>query len=213
MEAVEVVEAVEPVEPVEPVEAVEPLDEAEELPAAEVADGDVDTPERQPTRLRDPLRRWKLATAACAVAVLGLLVGLIISLTSSGSDNSLENARASALTAAQTYSVEIAGYDYRHLNQDFGVVLSHSTPAFKQSFVKSSDALRATLVKYHATATAKVVAAGVVSATTSKVVVLVFLDQVVTNTNQKAPTTDRSQVEMTLTASGGSWLIDGVVLL
>ena len=44
--------------------------------------------------------------------------------------------------------------------------------------------------------------------------VLVFLNQVATNTNQKAgPTTDQSRVEVTLVRPDGRWLIDGVKLL
>jgi Mce-associated membrane protein len=58
-----------------------------------------------------------------------------------------------------------------------------------------------------------VVSAGVVSASTSRAVVLVFLDQKIANSTQTKPTTDRSQVEITLATSGGRWLIDKVTLL
>ena len=60
---------------------------------------------------------------------------------------------------------------------------------------------------------ASVVSAGVVSATTSRAVVLVFLDQNIANSTQTKPTTDRSQVEITLVRSGGRWLVDQVTLL
>jgi Mce-associated membrane protein len=147
------------------------------------------------------------------VAAAGLLVALVLTMLQLNDANALDSASSGALGAARTYAVELAGYDYRHLDKDFGVVLSHSTPSFRSSFTRSSDALRSTLIKYHATAVAKVVAAGVLSATTSQVVVIVFLDQTVNNTNQKKPTTDRSQIEITLVPSPTGWLIDQVTLL
>jgi len=148
-----------------------------------------------------------------AVVAIGLAVALALTMVQLGNQNALNNARTSSLAAARTYSVEIAGYDYRHLGTDFGVVLANSTPSFRQSFTQSSNALKSTLTKYHATASAKVVAAAIVSATTSRAVILVFLDQTVMNSAQKAPTTDRSQVEITLVATNGKWLIDQVTLL
>lgn len=76
-----------------------------------------------------------------------------------------------------------------------------------------SDALKSTLDRYHATADATVVSAGIVSASTSRAVALVFLDQKITNSTQSAPTNDRSQVEITLVGSGGKWFINQVSLL
>jgi Mce-associated membrane protein len=147
------------------------------------------------------------------VVAIGLAVALALTMLHLSDNNSLDSARTSALATARTYSVELAGYNYLHLDQDFAVVLSHSTPSFQHSFSQSSDALKSTLVKYHASAQATVVAAGLVSASTSRAVALVFLDQTVTNSTQSRPTTDRSQVEITLVRSGGRWLIDQVTLL
>jgi Mce-associated membrane protein len=156
-----------------------------------------------------------LGVVAVALAVALVLTMLQVSHRNAVINNqkALDGARTSALAAASTYSVELAGYDYRHLAEDFGVVLAHSTPSFRSSFTQSSDALKATLVKYHASAHATIVAAGLVKATTTSAVALVFLDQTVTNSTQKQPTTDRSQVEITLVLSGRTWLIDQVALL
>jgi Mce-associated membrane protein len=147
------------------------------------------------------------------VVAIGLAVALALTMLQLGDNSNLDSARTSALAAARTYSVELAGYNYLHLDQDFAVVQSHSTPSFQHSFSQSSDALKSTLVKYHASASATVVAAGLVSASTSRAVALVFLDQTVTNSTQSKPTTDRSQVEITLVHSSGRWLIDQVTLL
>jgi hypothetical protein len=130
-----------------------------------------------------------------------------------GNQNSLSSARTSALAAARTDAVQLASYDYRHLDLDFAMVADNTTSPFRRSFTQSSDALKSTLIKFKATATASVVSAGLVSASTSKAVALVFLDQRIANSTQKAPTNDRSQIEVTLVSSGGRWLIDQVTLL
>ncbi|HEV2361347.1 MAG TPA: hypothetical protein VGS21_06580, partial [Acidimicrobiales bacterium] len=123
------------------------------------------------------------------------------------------NARDTALAAAKTYAVAIGTYNWQHLDQDFQIVLDHSTSSFQTSYKQSSGALKTDLVKFHATSNATVVAEGVESATTTRVVVLVFLDQTVTNSTQKAPTTDRSQLEMTLLWQHNGWFINNVTLL
>ena len=90
---------------------------------------------------------------------------------------------------------------------------ANSTPSFRRSFTESSDALKSTLAQYKATADASVVSAGLVSSSTSEAVVLVFLTQKIENSTQAKPTTDRSQVQISLVRSGGRWLINQVTLL
>jgi Mce-associated membrane protein len=161
-------------------------------------------------------KRWARSNIAllCAGAVIvALSVALALSLSSLGDQDALGNSRASALAAARTDAVQLASYNYRSLGRDFGAVVANSTPSFRRRFTESSDALKSTLTKYKATADASVLSAGLVSATTSRAVALVLLDQKIANSKQATPTTDRSQVEITLVSSGGRWLIDQVTLL
>ncbi len=157
--------------------------------------------------------RRNLLLSSLAVALVVVAVFLTLTQLSLNRSDSLNSARSSALAAAQSYAVDLASYNYQHLDQDFGKVLAESTPTFKQNFTQSSEALRTTLVRYDASASASVVAAGLVSATTSRAVVLVFLNQTVYNTLQKSKPTTESRVEITLLRSGGRWLIDEVSLL
>lgn len=168
--------------------------------------------------LKSPSTRWRWARSnislLCAgVVVVALSVALALSLSALGNQDALGNSRTSALAAARTDAVQLASYNYRSLGRDFGVVIANSTPSFRRRFTESSDALKSTLTKYKATADASVLSAGLVSATTSRAVVLVLLDQKIANSKQATPTTDRSQVEITLVSSGGRWLIDQVTLL
>jgi Mce-associated membrane protein len=174
-----------------------------------------DTTRRRASR-RVAVRSWvgnNLLLSSLAVALVVAVVFLTLTQLSLNSGDSLNSARTSALTAAKSYAVDLASYNYKHLDQDFGKVLAESTSTFKQNFTQSSEALKTTLTRYDASATANVVAAGLVSATTSRAVALVFLNQTVDNTLQKNKPTTESRVEITLLRSGGRWLIDQVSLL
>ena len=157
--------------------------------------------------------RSNLLLVCGGIVVVALSVALAISLLALGNQDAVGSSRTSALAAARTDAVQLASYNYRELGRDFGVVVAKSTPSFRRRFTESSDALKTTLTKYKATAKASVVSAGLVSASTSRAVVLVFLNQKIANSQQAKPTTDRSQVEITLVSSGGRWLIDQVTLL
>jgi Mce-associated membrane protein len=168
----------------------------------------------------DPIRRraglfvpaW--AAIVAGVVAVALVAGLVLTSLQILHDNSVSSSRTSALAAARTYAAELASYNYQSLSTDFGLVERHSTPAFRKSFVQSSDSLSKVLVQYHATAKATVAAAGLSSLSGDTAEALVFVNQTVTNTEQKSgPTTDASRVQIQLVRSGGTWLIDHVNLL
>ncbi len=167
----------------------------------------------KPPSTRRQWARSNIALLCAGAVVVALSVALALSLSALGNQDALGSSRASALAAARTDAVQLASYDYRDLGRDFGVVVANSTPSFRRRFTESSDALKSTLTKYKATAGASVVSAGLVSASGSRAVVLVLLDQKIANSKQATPTTDRSQIEITLVSSGGRWLIDQVTLL
>jgi len=146
------------------------------------------------------------------VAII-LAVALALTMTQLSNKNSLENARTSAIAATKTYAVQVAGYNYKNLNKDFAAVEANSTPSYRKQFAQASAALTSTLTKFHATATAKVVAIGIISATASTATVLAFVDQTVTNTIQKGSTTDRVQTEFNLVKVNGKWLLNNVTIL
>jgi Mce-associated membrane protein len=148
-----------------------------------------------------------------ALVVVLLVVALVVTQWQLADQRSLNNERASALSDARTYAANVAGYDYRHLQQDFARVEHEATPSFRRSFIKSSQGLSKVLVQYHATASAKVISAGLVTLTSSRAVVLLFVNQSVTNTAQKGgPTIDDSRITLTLALSGGRWLISDLKL-
>jgi Mce-associated membrane protein len=167
----------------------------------------------KPPSTRRQWARSNIALLCAGAVVVALSVALALSLSALGNQDALGSSRTSALAAARTDAVQLASYNYGDLGRDFGVVVADSTPSFRRRFTESSDALKSTLTEYKATAEASVVSAGLVSASTSRAVVLVLLDQKIANSKQATPTTDRSQIEITLVSSGGRWLIDQVTLL
>jgi Mce-associated membrane protein len=180
-----------------------------EEPAAEIPAG---SPAASPTASRSGLRPTPAQTATALVLVL-LVAALVITQVQLSNQHSSNADRTTAVAAAKGYAADVATYDYRHLQADFAKVEQESTPAFRRTFVKSSGGLSKVLVQYHATAKAKVLTAGLVSLTASEAVVILFVNQTVSNTAQKGPSTDDSRVQITLVHSGGRWLLDRLKLL
>ena len=179
-------------------------------------DGPPVDPDVVPPGWPEPAPRFVVSNVVAiilGVIAVGLVVGLVLTLLQINNKDAIQNAQTSVLSAARTYSIELSSYTYQHLTQDFATVESHSTASFKKSFAQSSNALKTTLVNFKASSTATVLASGVVSANPARAVILVFLSQTVSNSTQKQPTTDRSQIQMALVNQGGQWLIDSVTLL
>jgi len=204
-------------------EEIELLDESEEVvtprlstnsPDDQVSDDEAEDEDAtsKSKSLSDFFARNYLPVLLGVVAI-GLAIALILTTSSLSSKTSLENSRTTALAAAKTYAADMGGYNFQSLSHDFAVVEANSTPTFARTFSQAGDALKTTLTKYRAAALAKVVSAGVVSATNNSVTVLVFLNQTVTNSLQKNSTTTPTQLEITVVNSGGKWLINNATLL
>ena len=162
---------------------------------------------------RDPSgrRRFLVIEGVSLVVIIGLAVALIVSQIQLSNQNSLNADRTSAVAAAKVYALDVATYSYRHLQRDFGRVESESTASFRRTFIQSSGSLSKVLVQYKAVATAKVLRAGVESISSSRAVVLLFVNQSVKNTAQGV-STDTNRIEVTL-VRGGGWLLEDVKLL
>lgn len=171
-------------------------------------------PAEPPAPARTGLGGRMIAAIGLVSAGVALLIAaLVISQIRLHNANSLDSARASALVAAKTFSVELSTYDYHHLDQDFSVVVDHSTGKFKSDFAKASKDLEPLITKYEATSTGTVSAAGISDATTNQATVIVFVDQTVKNSNATQPRIDRNRLRLTLTNVNGTWLVDRVEIL
>lgn len=196
-------------------EAVLDVEDAESEPdptAGEVGESEA-PPEPAPRREPSARRRFLVVEVVSLVIIIGLAVALIVSQVQLSNQNSLNADRSGAVTAAKKYANDVATYSYRHLHRDFGRVESESTPSFRRSFISSSNGLSKVLVQYKATASAKVLAAGISSITSTKAVVLLFVNQSVANSTQQGVSTDDSRIKITLVRSDGRWLLQDLKLV
>lgn len=158
---------------------------------------------------------WSLVAAVVVlVAALAVTVPLLAHETSQdNARGAVERARVNALAAARSYAVDFGSYDYRHLDQDFAKVVTHLTPSFAKSYTTTADGLKPTIIGYQAKSVATVQGAAVESATSTKVTVLIFLDQTVSSSKSSTPVVDRNRLRMQLQLQKGKWLINALLLV
>ena len=157
-----------------------------------------------------PRQQLRIAVVA-SVAVLALCAAALaaVAATRVSHRHALDRARENATAAATSGVATVLSYDYRHLATDFQRAEGLLTSKFRKEYDKTTAAgVEPLAKKYQARSTAQVSAAGTISTTTDRVVVLVFVDQTVTNSQLSAPRLDRSRIDVTLVEQGGRWLID-----
>jgi Mce-associated membrane protein len=161
-------------------------------------------------RLRGIARRIAVpATVVAAVAGL-LTAGFLGWKLDEKSDT--DAAAEAGLAAARAYAVTLTSVDSNHLDRDFAAVLDGSTGEFKDMYTRSSGQLRQLLLENKATGTGTVLDAAVKSKSETKVEVLLFIDQTVTNIAAADPRVDHSRVQMTMELVDGRWLASRVYL-
>jgi len=115
-----------------------------------------------------------------------------------------EEARQAALVLAR----DLATYDYRDLGGNFRHVSAAATPRFAEQLEQLAAELGPELQQNRAVATATARSAGVVRSDQGKAVVVVLIDQSVTNARTPSPRVERSRMELTLLRQGGVWRLD-----
>ncbi|MBF6135629.1 Mce protein [Nocardia otitidiscaviarum] len=156
--------------------------------------------------------RWRLTARACRLApaiALLLIIGLGAAAAYFGWQyrevRATEQASAAALRAAETYAVTLTSVDSADLDANFQAVLDGSTGEFRDAYTQSSSQLRQLLIDHRAAGKGVVLQSAVQSATRDEVVVLLFVDQTVTNTEMPDPRVDRSRIVMTMRLVDGQW--------
>lgn len=153
-------------------------------------------------------------------AVLSVLAGLVVLalLAAAGGlvvadrqQQALSDARTAALAQAREHAETVLSYDHESLDGDFAAALAVSTGDFAKEYGRTSEAaVRPLATQTKATVTAEVVEAGLVEATRSRAVVLLFVNQTTTSTRADGPQTDLNRVRMTVVRDGGRWLVEQV---
>ncbi|KLO27299.1 MULTISPECIES: hypothetical protein [Mycolicibacter] len=177
-------------------------------PTAETAPEDVEETAAPPVRRRRV--PWRMALVAAAyLAVFGLVIGLGWQLWQ---QHRVSSAEAAGRQAAVDYAQVLTSIDSDKVDDDFDAVLNGATGEFKDTYTKASVNLRQLLIDNKARAQGTVVESAVQSGSKDTVVVLVMVNQTITNTMRPDPRVDRARMKMTMQKVDGRWLASKVEL-
>jgi Mce-associated membrane protein len=194
-----------------PVAAGPPPPEPAAVAASDVTSPVADAPAGRVGRVGPPAVAAVVVLAVLA-AVTVALAGLVASRVSSV--NAVDATRGDVVGAATSGVATVLSYDYRHLDSDFARAQGLLTASFRKQYDDTTaKGVRPLAAKYKAISSADVSAAGVVEDGRDRAVVLVFVNQTVTNSQLSAPRLDRSRIKVSLVRSHGRWLIDKLTTL
>ncbi|HEY4021517.1 MAG TPA: hypothetical protein VGM75_22700, partial [Pseudonocardiaceae bacterium] len=137
-----------------------------------------------------------LAALLVLVAAAGTYFGLRYRATNEAlaTERAQDAARSAALDAGARYAVDLSSYDYRNLDKSFAAITANSTDAFAQQYQRFSSGLRGALVSEKSVATGTVLNEAVESANPTRVMLLVFVDQTVSNASTSTPQVNHNRM-------------------
>jgi Mce-associated membrane protein len=185
---------------------VDPTAEADE--AATHGRGETAADAAPISRRRRLLRRVAGAAAAL-VFVAALMVAGYLGWQLKQHNDTAAAGRV-ALAVAQSYAVTLTSVDTNNIDQNFNQVLNGATGEFKDMYSQSAAQLRQVLIDNKAMSKGTVVDAAIKSVTKTKVEVLLFIDQSISNVVNPQPRIDRSRVAMTMELVDNHWLASKV---
>ncbi|HWI42936.1 MAG TPA: hypothetical protein VNS81_04915 [Nocardioides sp.] len=115
-----------------------------------------------------------------------------------------------ALAAGREAAVAFTSYDYRHIDHDLDRVSAMSTGKFRKEFTKALGALTEAIGKAHGVSQGEVTHAGVLRSHDDSAVVIAAVDATITNKESPTPSLRRYRLQITVTRSGGDWLISDI---
>lgn len=178
--------------------------EDDQPPARDVV-ADVEAAEPESPKPAAPPRRRRGRGAA----VIALFVALVSVSGFLGwqlwQHQQVAEAGQQARETAVSYAQVLTSIDADKVDENFDRVLAGATGEFKDMYSESSVQLRQLLIDNKAAAHGVVVESAVQSAEKNRVVVLLFVDQSVTNSTVPDPRIDRSRIKMTMEKVDGQW--------
>jgi Mce-associated membrane protein len=174
------------------------------------ADTDTETPDASPSART----RWLRYTLTAVTILI-----FVAALGSSGyfgwqykQQQDIDSASRAALSSAQRFAVTLTSIDTNGVDQNFTQVVDGSTGEFKDIYSQSASQLRQVLIDNKAMSKGTIIDSAVKSGSKTKVDVVLFVDQWITNVASPKPRLDRSRVAMTMELIDGRWLASKVEL-
>lgn len=121
-------------------------------------------------------------------------------------------AAETALAAAKDYAVTLTTLDTADIDGNYARAIDGATGGFKEAYSLGAKQLRQILIDNKASGKGIVIDAAVKSATATRVEVLLFVDQSITNAVRSEPRIDRNRIQMTMDLVDGRWLASSVDL-
>ena len=173
--------------------------------------GEAASPDEPAKRRRTRRRRISLPIVALLLMTVLMAAATAFLWLKVNEKDRAEDARRAGLEASRDAARLLFSYDYRTLDKDFSTGRALTTGEFRTQYEKTTTKVVADVAKqYKAVVKANVVSAGVVRATPSTVVTVVYVNQVTTSTRVTGEKVDLSRVRMTLERSGGRWRVTAV---
>lgn len=180
----------------------------------EPATEDTTTPEAPAEPTLTGIRPWRRRVAA---TLLGAIVIGAVGLAGMlgwrlHQANAATTAGQAALRAAKSYAITLTTLDANNIDTNYTQALDGATGEFKDSYSLGSAQLRQFLIDNKASGNGVVIDAAVKSASTTRVEVLLFVDQSITNAVRSEPRIDRNRIQMTMELIDNHWLASQVEL-
>lgn len=159
-------------------------------------------------RLRLPKdRNVLILSAVCVVLLIATAVLAFIYVQ----QEQASNARTDATTAATTDVPELLSYTFSSFSTDLAKAESVTTPTFRKTYSQlMTSQIEGPAKQNQVVTSAAVTNSSVISSSTSKVTLLMFLSQQ-TKTKAKAESVlNDNAVRVTMRKEGGQWLVDDV---
>lgn len=157
-------------------------------------------------------RRWLRTALVAAVLVAALGSSAYLGWRVYQFNTTAAAGRA-AVDAARSYAEVLTTLDSKDIDTHYNAALDGATGRFKDEYGQGAAQLRQVLVDNAATGRGTVIDAAVKSATRTKVEVLLFVDQSITNAINPSPRIDRNRVQMTMELIDGRWLAANVDII
>lgn len=142
-----------------------------------------------------------------ALLVVAVVLGYLL-----WQDHRQDELRRSAAGDASRLVVQLATYDHTNVDANLDAVVAEATPGFADRYREVSEGLRELLASGQGTSAGTVSHAAVESLDGDTAVVLVFLDQEVTNVTVPDGRVDSSRMVVTVVRDGDGWLLEDAQL-
>jgi Mce-associated membrane protein len=170
----------------------------------------VDDAKSRPRRRRTPA----VIPAVLLFCLVAVLAACLLAALTTRRDRAPVAAGDAAAAAARTSAATILSYDYRHLDSDFATASALTTGSFRSDYqATTTKAVSQLATQTKAVVVAKVAAVGVVSSSTDRATLLLFVDQTTTSNRLSSAKTDLVRVQMTMSRVGGRWLVSSLKAL